>query len=70
MAVDKSKTLTCSICGKVSKNLHGNTMLYPGWWICMECFGEAEQLSAKEDRWPAKKDFEYLKQRRSLAQIK
>lgn len=53
------KKLTCDVCGKRHKTLgsYGDD----DWWMCLECFEKADELAAKDDRWPDERDFKAVK---------
>jgi hypothetical protein len=57
------KKLTCDICGKLYETLgsYGNHT-DDEWWMCLKCFGKADELAAKEDRWPDARDFKTVKE--------
>ena len=56
--------LRCDCCGKPFQTLGGYTDDPIIWWVCLECFEKADALAAKEDRWPANRDFEAIAKRR------
>jgi hypothetical protein len=47
------KKLRCDVCGKRYETLGGYGDSAPlGWWICLKCFGKADAIAEREDRWP------------------
>jgi hypothetical protein len=58
--------LYCDICGKGKSTL--GSYGYGGedarqWWICLPCFGRADKLARRADRWPDERDYIKLKER-------
>lgn len=55
--------LICGVCGKPHATLgaYGDKDVSDGWWLCLECFGMADELAALENRSPEHKDYRKLR---------
>jgi hypothetical protein len=61
----KAGKLTCDVCGKPHATLgsYGDRDSESQmWWMCLKCFGKADDLAAKQDRWPDARDFKAVKE--------
>lgn len=63
MMVQKMK---CDICRKSYESLGSySDEKGPGyngrWWMCNKCFEKADELAAKNDRWPDARDFKKVR---------
>lgn len=59
----RSDYLRCDVCGKPQPSLGGYGPGCEGWWVCLKCFGKADAIAEKQDRWPNASDFQALKSR-------
>ena len=52
------KKYPCEVCGTRTTLMAPNST---SWLTCNECFEKVDAMAAKEDRWPAIKDYVRLK---------